>query len=453
MLKTIAGLAQGQNQKQKAENANRLVQDALNVVTCEHGVTKLGYAACLETRFIPNERLIRVFGLNNAFTTKDSKRARAFSTEAVSKIIAVTNQNWEDYVEFSLESVAVDIKKMGTKLNLAKLVQSVTLKTSLKFLFDLDKSVFDKPDAANNISFVAKEINRLWQASKNAGETTEIKWEDQGNLHQALHALLDSSGKTRSDDPGLADSEQNPMNWILPAYETMWRVVLRGLVEVRFHDSVKEEHQGGWLPVFSSLLAVLRGLIARFFGAGEEEQESAAEDEQEGAAEEKQKAWLQALDSFIEDPNQDIVPKKGEPVQFSARHVALECLRLYPPTRRIDRQFSDEDTIAKADIEACQRLELLASDQPQTFDPNRWVHIDNEIFQKVSSPAEVNKLLLDKGFMPFGAGKFQCPANLSGFGWKMIALLIGSLSRSLDGDWKVVEGELPPVGEALRSGR
>lgn len=42
------------------------------------------------------------------------------------------------------------------------------------------------------------------------------------------------------------------MNWILPAYEIMWRVVLRDLIEVRFRGAIKEEHQEGWLPAIGS---------------------------------------------------------------------------------------------------------------------------------------------------------------------------------------------------------
>ncbi|KAE9965981.1 hypothetical protein BLS_007284 [Venturia inaequalis] len=441
MFSSITNWAKGSNPKLEKQNADVLVKNALAVMNCVVDGEKLegGYKACLEARYLPNTRLIRVFGLNNAFTTKDEARAREFRKEASLKINKVKNEEWKEYVNLSLESAATEIKKSGTELNLANLVQSVTLKVSLKFLFDLDTSVLKEPGAAHNVSLVAKEINRLWQASKTAGETTDIEWENQGSLHEALHALLDRSKATSSGDPDLSVSEKNPMNWILPAYETMWRVVLRGLVEVRFRSCVKVERQEGWIPAIESLWrAVSRGLVAYFYGA----------------AEDKEKGWLQALDSFIDDLNQSPSPDKVETAKCSARHIALECLRLYPPTRRIDRQFPDQEHVAKADIEAIQRLPLLAEDRPLTFDPNRWVHIEDKA-PKDSEPGSsgAHKFVENKGFAPFGAGKFQCPADMTNFGWKMIALLVGTLSRSLEGDWKVVGGILPPVGQALKSGR
>lgn len=196
-----------------------MVQDALHVVNCRPDGENLagGYKACLKARFIPNQRLINAFGLNNAFTTEDFKRASDFVKEAKEKVEAVQMEERRECAGICTKSARTKVKASGTTLNLADLVQSVTLDISLKFLFHVDEEVLKSPQAGQHISFIAKEINRLWQASK---EDSGVKWEDQGELHSALHALLDSTC-TEIDDPDLSVSENNDMNWILPAYETM----------------------------------------------------------------------------------------------------------------------------------------------------------------------------------------------------------------------------------------
>lgn len=89
--------SESESDKQTANNHARvLVDDALDIVNCRLNGVKLagGYAACLEARFIPNQRLITVFGRNNAFTTMDQTRGREFFKEAWKKIDGVKEENW-----------------------------------------------------------------------------------------------------------------------------------------------------------------------------------------------------------------------------------------------------------------------------------------------------------------------------------------------------------------------
>lgn len=233
-------------------------------------------------------------------------------------------------------------------------------------------------------------------------EDSEVKWEDQGELHSALHALLDGTG-TKIEDPDLSVSENNPMNWILPAYETMWRVVLRCLIEVRVR----------------------------------------------GASPEDQHNRTGALESHMADPSGAEFYDKDK---VSAKHIAKEGLRLYPPTRRIDRNFPDNDTVSKADIEPCHRNPLLAGEESLKFNPSRWLQIEANM-PPDTTKSKAHELEQSLGYMPFGSGHFQCPADKTDFSWKMAALLVGTISHNLDAKWTIVEGELPPVGEGLQSGR
>ncbi|QDS70777.1 hypothetical protein FKW77_004066 [Venturia effusa] len=397
---TFADLSLTPVEHADTDDAERLVEDALNVVNCRPDGEKLadGYRACLQARSIPNQRLVEAFGLNNAFTTSDFQRAKEFVQAANMKVKTVNMEAWKVYAEYCLKSASAKISASGTTVNLADLVQSVTLEISLKFLFNVDENVLKGPEAKIQIPLIAKGINRLWQASK---KDSTVKWEDQGELHGALHILLDDACDT-ADDPDFSESKNNPMNWILPAYETMWRVVLRCLIEVRFR----------------------------------------------GASQKDEQTWTEALTSHVADPSG---AESCDETKLSAKHIAKEALRLYPPTRRIDRKFPDNDTISKADIEACHRNPLLAGEEPLIFDPSRWIQIEAQTEGSSKSKAHEHEQSL--GYMPFGSGNFQCPADRTDFGWRMIGVLVGTISHSLAGEWTVVGGELPPPGEALNSGR
>ncbi|KAL0253427.1 hypothetical protein SLS55_010406 [Diplodia seriata] len=104
---------------------------------------------------------------------------------------------------------------------LTPLVQTLTLKISLHLFFGIDATTRTND---SNIRFIAAEINRIWLASKQQQQTQP--WHQNPALHAALRAAI-------PDRDPLAP-RANPMNLILPSYETMWRVVLRCLIEVRF---------------------------------------------------------------------------------------------------------------------------------------------------------------------------------------------------------------------------
>ncbi|KAF2839284.1 hypothetical protein M501DRAFT_914608, partial [Patellaria atrata CBS 101060] len=316
----------------------------------------------LESRSGPNQRLVAAFGINNSFTTVNNdynKQFRSFTE----RLIKITDEEWYIIAGDASKVLLGKLPENDIKLPLVPIVQNLTLKLSLAVLFDVN------PHSVNDISvsIVAKEINRIWLASKEP-ETLE-NWVAQGDIHQALRNILPNLNP-------LLD-RQNPMNLILPAYETLWRVVLRCFIEVVSRDSPNKE------------------------------------------------IWRSILRNFLREPTRANLLRKEDNV--SAQWIAMEALRLYPPTRRVYRHFlhrpyhaeyinvdNYELTMLAADIESSQRNEQAWGEDRTKFVPERWSELREGVLRRI--------------FMAFGTKPFVCPAKPY-FGPHIIAIIVASLSE------------------------
>ena len=416
-VKTSPRRARSETPFQRDQLAEEFVNRQRNIIKYHDPETgKIGNPQeQLEARTQPNERLKRVFGIDNAFTTDSRDCAIKFVTQA-KKILrqAIGLQglqstgsdapNWTPLIESIREAVKDEFKKGQKYIALAQLVQVVTLKVSLKYLFDLgDESLADR----QALILIAAEINDLWLRSKH---DDTIEWKGQTQMHQSLRAITD-----QDQDP--LHPVQNPMNFILPAYETMWRAVFRGIMELSFRPYPEAAK------------------------------------------------WKQLLTEITNDPFKANWKSAADRKQICALDVVKEILRLYPPTRRVHRYFPNQPEYSKADLEECHRNKNLVTEDADIFEPGRWAAI-RETYARCLGK-EINNLTdkeikireEDDGFMPFA---LTCPAGKEvayGFGFKMIALLVGMLSEQIDGlkDWELVIGEekdrLPAVGTALNNER
>ena len=93
---------------------------------------------------------------------------------------------------------------------------------SLFVLSNVEPSALDQ----NAVMEVANGINERWLASKNVEQQDGPS---DGKLERNLHILLPEL-EAKAD-------EDKPLNLILPAYETMWRVVFLGVYEIVFRKS------------------------------------------------------------------------------------------------------------------------------------------------------------------------------------------------------------------------
>lgn len=339
-----------------------------------------------ESRALPNKRLVEAFGINNAFTSSDEAFCKAFRTGAAQKISRLGDDKWRHISKFAqtLVSRHVDMAEGSLgRIPLTPLVQSLSMAISLYVLFDRDPLEQD----GGALSDLASSINKLWMYSKSRNPNcTQIAfW--QCKQSKALSKLFHRE---------YFKPNETPMNFIIPAYETLWRVVLRCFLEVTFRDQTET------------------------------------------------RAWQHALSLYLAEPtiHQFRSPTQEAdvaPVSF----IVNEALRLYPPTRRVYRTFqlnskSKARRTVAADIERCQRDSTIWGLQSSEFQPKRWKDPSADAL---------------KTFRPFGGRRFTCPAGRD-FGPRMIGVLVAALTESIRGDsWKLVGHISFKASEPLDSDR
>lgn len=245
-------------------------------------------------------------------------------------------------------------------------MQSVALKIALYILFDLNPMTVEE----SAIGDIALSVNELWQLSK----TQHGRIEDQNVLRMQKLKLQHALVKIFPDFLPGSDPRKNPLNLILPAFETLWRVVFFYFIEVNFRES-RPAQTKEW-----------RGTLGDFL-----------RHDVEKSAFESLKAQFGRRSA-------------------SAKDIVNEALRLYAPTRRIYRQYHLESaprpTLLTADIEKLHRDSNIWGQDSLTFKPSRWQHLPPEA---------------EKAFMPFGNKPFVCPAQKE-FGPKIIGILVAALT-------------------------
>ena len=254
------------------------------------------------------------------------------------------------------------VPRLGTRpcrISLDQLVQSVTLKIALHILFHIDSLSLDE-DAVKK---TASGINDLWHLSKNP--------RDQGMLAVQRATLHSALMKIFPDWTTSSSTRDNPLNFILPAYETLWRVVLFCFIEVSFREC-------------------------------------------HAVAADKWRETLKRSISKSPEKTLEIVKPKTMEQAISVQDIVNEALRLYTPTRRVHRKYhlkGSRPEILAADLEKLHRDAGLWGEEPYRFRPSRWLSLSEEA---------------RKSFMPFGNKPFLCPAQKD-FGPKLIAISVASL--------------------------
>jgi len=158
-------------------------------------------------------------------------------------------------------------------------------------------------ETSNSIAVLGDLINDLWIQSKHGAPSVE----DQQRLADTISVLF----------PGI---DENPLNLLLPAYETLWRVVLRCFLEVQFR------------------------------GKGE---------------------WREVLMRYLDSPGDENFVAVLEGGGASVKAIVAETLRLYPPTKRVYRAVTPTEFVA-ADIEALHCDPELWGEDVEYFQPERW---------------------------------------------------------------------------------
>lgn len=258
-------------------------------------------------------------------------------------------------------------------ITLDSLVRSVCLKVVIHVLFDHEPLDMDNESTLT----ITESINSLWILSKDNKVPSEA---EKLTLKEALAVLLPDMKLLETER---VDNRENPLNLIIPAYETLWRVVLSGFLQVTF----------------------VKGASA---------------------------TWRLVLAQFLANPT---IAARKEPAHdseapaVSVDHVVKEALRLYPSVKRVYRKLNMKGgpgpQDVAANIEACQRNEALWGESAQRFVPSRWIDASNEA---------------QHSYMAFGF-HFVCPAK-NEFGPMMIGILVAAFAHHISAkDWHLELGE------------
>ncbi|KAG0161465.1 hypothetical protein PDIDSM_8999 [Penicillium digitatum] len=363
-----------------------------------------------QAKAMANRHLPIAFGIDNAFTRPDSAHATMF-VEKVKPLINLSAKQWYSVSEFARVTTSYWIehgfpgpdhngsntchkeKSKGTRnhisttcnrINLASMVQLLSLKVVL-WLFFNHKTQDQTCDA--NLLSLAQSINRIWISSKlKATEDDVPRFEDDALLQTSLVNLFGTH-----DHP-----EENPLNVILPSFETMWRVVLRAFLEIRFAT-------GKEVPAWRrTMIAFASQPTKSQFEAG---------------------LTLLPSRSRPESSNgSNLGDARGVWTSPRAKNIVSESLRLYVPTRHIHRAYQWDQGVAtsleikSADIEGCHLRSDFWGSSAERFNPDRWSEI-------TSAQGDA--------FMPFGCPPFECPAKPI-FGPRMIGVLVGALLAAME---------------------
>ncbi|KAL4071457.1 hypothetical protein V8B97DRAFT_1963573 [Scleroderma yunnanense] len=293
-------------------------------------------AYLLEARAIPNQRLIRAFGITSTFVSGDPEVHHIFVNRAKDILggLSTKGQGWRALLQATEDAVSRLLP--AKEMDYDTFMQCMTFTIILVALLNVDPESLHSDD----LVFVTSTINRRWTDSKKV-KTTALTQD--GSLNKVQHHLE----RWISDH----DRYPNPLNFILPAYETMWRVVAVTVAHLYCHGDDS-----------------MRNIVLRFADCPTEEQ----------------------FRSFGE-----------ENMEPSMKNIITEALRLHPPTKRIVRaalvpwwKKMFVPSLEVADVEAVH-LSSTYGDGPTYFDPMRF------------HPSRVSE---QPELFAFGYGRLSCPA-------------------------------------------
>ncbi|MCJ1350680.1 MAG: hypothetical protein MMC33_000661 [Icmadophila ericetorum] len=322
----------------------------------------------LVSRAVPNQRLKRAFGIDNAFTTTNKDYHKRFRRSVEFKL-KMDAHGWKDIADSALAIVRNKTERDSYNrkgIQLGALVQSLTFRISLRVLFSQNPLKLDE----NDVESITHRINYIWIHSKLPMDHIPL-FSDQRDLQEALKRVLPDHALT---------PRETPLNYILPGYETTWRVTLRCAIEVIFRDGKRHTE------------------------------------------------WRDALKTFLANPTMENFEKPYGSCLVSVSFIVSEALRLYPPTRRVFRAVHlatrDYPEIIAADVENCHRNPAVWGEDAFCFLPARWGNIDSQAVE---------------AFIPFGGKPFTCPAKQE-FGPRMIGVLVAALvvGISEEYDWRAL---------------
>jgi hypothetical protein len=174
----------------------------------------------LIARATPNQRLVRAFALTNTFVSSDPNIHASFVGHTKHLLRTAEKRGWSIFQQISVEAVHAALP-LTLSLDFDTFVQDVTLRVALVGLLEVDADVAElDPD---DIQVVAALITELWALSK---KPDPIPIHILPRLNDHLRHLVPDK-----------DMYPNPLDYVIPVWETLWRVVATTIAHVH-HDRI-----------------------------------------------------------------------------------------------------------------------------------------------------------------------------------------------------------------------
>jgi hypothetical protein len=331
-------------------------------------------ATLLAQRAAPNVRLVRAFGITNTFVSPDVDTHATFTRAARALIRHVDgDDSWDAFAQHARDAVErclrghAEAEPDKSSIPFDALMQNVVLHVILSALFAVPPGEI----AVRDLSVVARGINDLWRLSKASDAPPPGILAD---INTRLHRWIP------------AESFPNPIDFVVPAFETMWRVVATTIAFA--HKDARS-------------LAALRDFLA-----------------------EPTRRQFGRFDELEERP--------------SVEALVTETIRLYPPTRRISRQVVQAPVsgatwfnkpaprVLVADVGAVHTDVAIWGSDAAVYDPSR--HHPN-----------IRTTEQTQALMGFGLGKLRCVA--SSWAPQAAGVIVAAVCDRLKDGLGVVEGD------------
>jgi hypothetical protein len=159
--------------------------------------------------------------IDNPFTITDSEWHRIFVNRA-KNLLRTHEHDWKFLATAESDVFQQSRSTQTPEILLVPIVQVLVFQVVMLKFFPTTR----RP-SMEGIEFITSRIDTLWIASKSCGsnDSTDMIVSTKLELEEKLQQVFDA------DD---IQGQENPLNILLPAYETMWRIVLRIFLEVRF---------------------------------------------------------------------------------------------------------------------------------------------------------------------------------------------------------------------------
>ncbi|KAJ7119020.1 hypothetical protein C8R44DRAFT_789851 [Mycena epipterygia] len=160
----------------------------------------------LRSRASANARLLHAFHLTNTFVSPDPATHLQFLRKSMT-LLRVAKSDWKSFAGIAMQAVELDLPAITTSFH--TFVRSVTLRTVVVGL--LDPNADTNSRSSGDVDIVAELITDIWLLSKKPGKVPEHLLQ---MLNQRLRRLVPDEA-----------AYPNPLDFVIPAWETLWRVV------------------------------------------------------------------------------------------------------------------------------------------------------------------------------------------------------------------------------------